>query len=50
MLIFAVAFVLYALNHPEASFSWNRYMISLGLYIIYLVVMIVLFIAPFKKQ
>ena len=47
---FAVGFVVYALNHPEASFPWNSIAISLGLYFFYLVVMMILFVAPFKKH
>lgn len=49
MLVIAVAFVVYALGHPEASFPLSN-VITLGIYIVYLVAMIVLFIAPFKKR
>lgn len=49
MLILAIAFVVYALNHPEAGFSWNN-SITYALYIAWLVVMIFLFIAPFKRD
>ena len=49
MLILAIAFVVYALNHPEAGFPWNN-SITYALYIAYLAVMIVLFIAPFRKN
>ena len=49
MLILAIAFIAYALNHPEAGFPWNN-AITYVLYIVYLAVMIVLFIAPFRKN
>lgn len=49
MLIFSIAFVVYALNHPEASFSWSN-TITYVLYALYIAVMVFLFIAPFKKM
>ena len=48
MLIIAVIFIFVALNNPQASFPWNN-TISYTLYGIYTIIMIVLFIAPFKK-
>ena len=48
MLIIAVIFIFVALNNPQASFPWNN-TISYTLYGIYAIIMIVLFIAPFKK-
>lgn len=49
MLVGAIAFVAFALNHPEMSFPWNN-MITCLLYGIYVIVMAVMFIAPFTKQ
>lgn len=49
MLVIAVVFVGYGFSHPEASFPWSN-MITLGIYIVYLIAMIVLFVAPFKKR
>ncbi len=49
MLVISVCFVWYALNHPEASFPWSN-VITDAMFIIYLVVMIIMFIAPFKKR
>ena len=49
MLIVALIFIVYALNHPEASFSWNN-TITYTIYLIYLVVMIGAFIvAKYQK-
>lgn len=49
MLAAAAVFVWYALHHPESSWPWSN-PISFTLYGIYLVIMIVLLIAPFKKK
>ena len=49
MLILAVAFLFVALGHPEMSFSWGNG-ITYTLYAIYALIMVVLFIAPFKKK
>ena len=49
MLVIAVGFVGYALSHPEASFPWSS-VITLGIYIVYLIAMIIMFVAPFKEQ
>ena len=49
MLVIAVGFVGYALSHPEASFSWSN-AITLGVFIVFLIAMIIMFVAPFKKQ
>ena len=46
MLIIAVIFIVFALNHPEQSFPWDN-SITFGIYVIYLAIMVVLFIAPF---
>lgn len=49
MLVIAVGFAGYALSHPEASFPWSN-AITLGVLIVYLIAMIIMFVAPFKKQ
>lgn len=49
MLVVAAVFFLFALNHPEGSWPWSNG-ISYVLYGIYAVVMIILFIAPFKGK
>ena len=48
MLLFAICFIVYALNNPQASFPWNN-SYSYAIYIIYLVVMIVSFVMSRKK-
>ena len=49
MLAAAVLFSLYALNHPEASFPWGN-AITYTLYGVYLLVMVVLAVAPFERK
>ena len=49
MLITAIVFIFIALNNPQASFPWSN-AITYILYGIYVFLMIVLFIAPFKKK
>lgn len=49
MLIIAVAFIVFALNHPEKSFPWNN-TITWLLYGLYVLVIVVLFIAPKMKK
>ena len=49
MLIIAVAFIVFALNHPEMSFPWNN-TITWLLYGLYVLVTVVLFIAPKMKK
>ena len=49
MLIIAVAFVIFALNHPEMSFPWNN-TITWLLYGLYILVTVVLLIAPKMKK
>lgn len=48
MLAVAVAFVLYALNHPEGFFPWGSG-VTYALYAVYAVVTAVLLIAPFGR-
>lgn len=47
MLAVAIIFIIFALNHPEISFQWNN-TVSYIIYGIYLIAMLILFIAPFK--
>ena len=49
MLIIAVAFILFALNHPEMSFPWNN-TITWLLYGLYFLVTVVLLITPKMKK
>ena len=49
MLAAAVLFFLYALNHPEVSFPWGN-AITYTLYGVYLLVMVVLAVAPFERK
>ena len=49
MLLAAAAFVAYALGHPEASFPWNGG-VTYTLYGAYGLLMVLLFIAPFKDR
>ena len=49
MLIIAVAFIMFAVNHPEMSFPWNN-TITWLLYGLYVLVTVVLFIAPKMKK
>ena len=49
MLVIAIVFIFIALNNQQASFPWSN-AITYILYGIYVVIMVVLFIAPFKKK
>ena len=49
MLIIAIVFIMYALNHPEMSFPWNN-TITWLLYVVYFLVAVVLLIAPKMKK
>ena len=49
MLIIAIAFIVFALNHPEMSFPWNN-TITWLLYGLYVLVTVVLLIAPKMKR
>lgn len=48
MLIAAVIFLVYAVTHPTASFPWSN-AITYALYAVYILVMLVLFVASGKK-
>ena len=49
MAIIAIAFVVFALNHPEMSFPWSN-TVTWVLYGLYIIVMVVLLIASTKKR
>ena len=49
MVVIAIVFVVFALNHPEMSFPWNN-TITWVLYGLYAIVTAVLLIAPTKKK
>ena len=49
MLIIAIAFIVFALNHPEMSFPWNN-TITWLLYGLYILVTVMLIIAPKTKK
>ena len=49
MLIVAVVFIMFALNHPEKSFPWNN-TITWLVYGLYFLVTVVLLIAPKMKK
>ena len=49
MVVIAIAFVVFALNHPEMSFPWSN-TITWVLYSLYALVTAVVLIAPAKKK
>ena len=49
MIVIAIVFMVFALNHPEMSFPWNN-IITWVLYGLYAIVTAVLLIAPTKKK
>lgn len=49
MVIIAVVFVIFALNHPEMSFPWNN-KITYGIYGVYAAISAVLLIASLAKR
>lgn len=49
MLVLGVAFIIYAIHHPTESFPWSLE-ITYAMYYLYLIGIIVLYIAPFKKK
>ena len=49
MVAIAIAFVIFALNHPEMSFPWNNTTTRV-LYGLYAIVTAVLLIAPAKNK
>ena len=49
MLFMAIIFLSFALAHPEMGMPWHND-ITFAIYLIYGIVMIILFIAPFKEK
>ncbi len=49
MLVVAIGFIIFAFNHPEATFPWSN-TITYTIYGIYTLVMFVLFITLFKGK
>lgn len=49
MLALAIVFLIFAFSHPEMSFPWSN-TITYLLYGVYFVAMVVLLVAPFKKN
>ena len=49
MLIVAIAFVIFALTHPTASFPWSNTLTYI-LYIVYFIGVVVFLIFPFRKK
>ena len=49
MAVIAIAFVVFALNHPEMSFPWSN-TVTWVLYGLYAIVTVVLLTAPTKKK
>ena len=49
MLIIAIVFIMFALNHPEKSFPWSN-TITWLLYGVYVLVTVVLLIDPKMKK
>lgn len=49
MLIVAIAFFVFAITHPTASFPWSN-TITYFIYAVYVVIMVLLFIAPHKRE
>ncbi len=49
MLVIAIGFLAFAFTHPTASFPWNN-TVTYFIYIAYILAMIILFVAPFKKK
>lgn len=49
MLVVAAIFVCYALQHPTGSWPWSN-KITFTIYRVYIAVMIILFIAPVKRE
>lgn len=48
MLVAAIAFFAFAITHPTASFPWSN-TITYFVYAIYILIMVVLFVAPYRK-
>lgn len=49
LLIVAIGFVAFALLHPEMSFPWSN-TVTYILYAVYLIAVVIMLVAPFKKR
>lgn len=49
LLLAAIAFLAYAITHPETSFRWEN-KITYFIYVLYYVVMAFFFVSPFKDK
>ena len=49
MLIIAIIFFVYAVTHPTASFPWSN-TVTYSVYAVYMLMMMLLFVAPYKKE
>lgn len=49
MLLFAIGFIWYALNHPEGGFTWSN-SVTYGIYFMYIVIMIAFFVISRRKE
>ena len=49
MLAIGIAFVIVALNNPQLSWPWSN-TISYIIYFTYIILTVILFVAPFKKK
>lgn len=49
MLVLAIIFVGFALNHPEKSFPWSN-TITYIIYGVYIIVMLLMFILPIIRK
>ena len=49
LLIVAIGFVAFALQHPEMSFPWSN-TVTYILYAVYLIAVVIMLVAPFKKR
>ena len=49
MLVIAIVFIIFALNHPESAFPWSN-TVTYTIYGLYVIVMIILFIVSFNRK
>lgn len=49
MVIAAVIFFIYSLNHPNASFPWSNF-ITYSIYFVYLIIAVFMLTAPLGKK
>lgn len=49
MLLVAIVFIVFAATHPEMGFAWSN-ATTYFLYCAYLIIMVILLIAPFREK